>query len=163
MTVASPARFQPPVPQPNRHTLDLQWLQRLRAEGTDRLLPDPPAPPSLVFQGIDEFNRGAFWHCHETLEEVWRETPYPLKLFYYGLIKVAVGFEHVGRHHQRSAMSQLTAAVANLEPFLPVFLGVRVAPLVAEVNTWLDPLRVPDVPWAELDALARPKMMLALA
>lgn len=160
--MASQARAQPPLRPNNRHALDLQWLQHLQAEGVDRLLPDPPAPAPLFFRGIEEFNHGAYWQCHESLEEVWRETPYPLKLFYYGLIKVAVGFEHVGRHHQRSAMSQFTAAVANLEPFLPAFLGVRTAPLVAEVNAWLNRLHVPEVPWTGLDALPRPRVLLAL-
>jgi hypothetical protein len=127
-----------------------------------RLVPDPPSPPPFFYQGIAEFNHGAYWQCHETLEEVWRETPYPLKLFYYALIKVAVGFEHVGRHHQRSATSQLTTALANLEPFLPTFLGVRTAPLAHEARAWLARLAEPEARWEELDALPRPKIMLAL-
>lgn len=160
--MASAARSPASGPHPNRRTQDLLWLQRLRQEGVAHLLPDPLSPPTLYYHGIAEFNHGVYWQCHETLEEVWRETPYPLKLFSYALIKVAADFEHVGRHPKRSARSRLTTALANLEPFLPTFLGVRTAPLAREARACLARLAGPEVRREELDALPRPKIVLAL-
>lgn len=146
----------------NRHTQDLLWLQRLRAEGVERLLPQPSPPPKIFFKGLDQFNRGAYWQSHESLEEVWLETAYPLKLFYYGLIKVAVGFVHIQRHNQRGAGLQLRVAVSNLEPFLPTFLSVQTGPLRQESQAWLERLSAPSVSWEELDGLPRPKILLAV-
>ena len=33
-----------------------------------------PPPPGLL-AGIEEFNRGEFFECHETLEELWMAEP----------------------------------------------------------------------------------------
>ena len=46
---------------------------------------------------MEQFNGGEFWECHETLEDVWRETPYPFRLFHHAVIKTAVGFHHLTR------------------------------------------------------------------
>ncbi len=77
----------------NRRKLDELWLEKLERHGLSSLLPETPAegPPQL-YKAIDEFNGRLFWECHETLEDVWRNTPYPLRFFYHAIIKVAVGF-----------------------------------------------------------------------
>ena len=57
--------------------------------------PNHRSPPPELRQAIEQFNRGEFWECHETLEDVWRETLYPFRLFYHAVIKTAVGFHHL--------------------------------------------------------------------
>jgi predicted metal-dependent hydrolase len=143
--------------------LDHEWLARLKVEGASHLLSSPTPPPALFYKGVEQFNRGAFWHAHETWEEVWRETAYPLRLFYYGLIKAAVGFEHVGRRHQRSAVSQFRAAIENLGPFPAEFQGVRMGLLLGELEAWLPRVGTASEPdWDALAGLPRPKLALAI-
>jgi len=31
-------------------------------------------PTLKLIEGIEQFNRGEYYECHETLEEIWRET-----------------------------------------------------------------------------------------
>ncbi|MCL6609076.1 MAG: DUF309 domain-containing protein, partial [Geminicoccaceae bacterium] len=50
-----------------------------------------PPPPQLV-QGVDEFNRGAYFACHETLEELWKHERAPVRDLYQGIIQLAVGY-----------------------------------------------------------------------
>ncbi|MSP78460.1 MAG: DUF309 domain-containing protein [Dehalococcoidia bacterium] len=148
----------------NRQAQDMEWLGRLQRDGVQTLLPQPVDPPQLFFKAIGQFNDGAHWHCHETLEEVWHHTLYPQRLFYYALIKAAVGFVHAGRHNERGAISQFQAAKAYLEPFLPRYLGVRTEPLHHEIAAWLERLHSPaPLPWDAFDQVPRPKIQLALS
>ena len=41
-------------------------------------------------QGVELFNRAAFFDAHEALEDVWRAAPLAEKKFLQGLIQVAV-------------------------------------------------------------------------
>ena len=81
----------------NRRKLEESWLLQLELRGLSAFLPEEPskAPPA-VYKAAEQFDRGDFWDCHETLEEVWLQAPYPLRLFYHSMIKVAVGLYHVG-------------------------------------------------------------------
>ena len=83
---------------------------------------------------IEQFNRGEFWECHETLEDVWRETAYPFRLFYHAVIKTAVGFHHLSRHNRHGARVKLRDGVELLELFQPVWMGVRTDLLLAEAT-----------------------------
>ena len=42
-------------------------------------------------KGIEEFNRGDYFECHETLEDVWMLEAGENKRFYQGLIQLSVG------------------------------------------------------------------------
>ena len=46
--------------------------------------------PQELRQGVEEFNRAYFFEAHETLEDLWRGTSGPLRLFYQGLIHIDV-------------------------------------------------------------------------
>jgi uncharacterized protein len=85
-------------------------------------------------QGIDEFNDRLFFECHETLESIWMEDPNPrTRLFFQGLIQVAVGFHHLGNLNFKGARNLLERGTGKLEPFAPVRHGVDVASLMAAV------------------------------
>ena len=43
-------------------------------------------------KGIDEFNQGLFFECHETLEEIWQEDHGEDRLFYQWIIQIAAGY-----------------------------------------------------------------------
>ena len=91
-------------------------------------------------RGIEDFNRGEFFTCHEVLEEIWlRETPEE-KRFYQGLIQAAAGFHHLGRGNRRGAASLLAAGLAKLEKFPAAYHGLALEPLRVELRAAVEAL-----------------------
>ena len=149
----------PTMPYRNRRTLDAQWIDALRQHGIDRFGDQrSDEPPPELRQAIEQFNRGEFWECHETLEDVWLETPYPFRLFYHAVIKTAVGFHHLARHNQHGARVKLQDGVELLALFQPEWMGVRTDLLLADTTEWLSYVDVPKVAWSELDRRAKPSI-----
>ena len=102
---------------------------------------------------------GRYWEAHESLEDLWRECPYPLRLFHYALIKVAVGLLHVERRSAPPAERQLTQAALYLEPFTPAFAALDTGTILAQVRARLKLLSVApgDSPaWDSFEAFAFP-------
>lgn len=85
-------------------------------------------------KGVDEFNRGLFYQCHETLEEIWLEDHGPEREFYQGLIQVAAGYFKWEQEVPRGAVKLLRAGIERLRPYRPVCRGVRVAEFLAAVE-----------------------------
>ena len=134
------------------------WLERLEEVGLSPFRDSfPDAPPDLLMNAACQFNDGLFWDCHETLEDLWRATPYPLRHFYQGIIKIAVGFHHTDRHNAKGARTKLSEGLRLLGPFAPTFLGLETGILAREVQNWLDALgQNSRVDWAEFDKRERP-------
>ena len=109
-------------PKGQRQALDQQWLAKLHREGLGELPVGVPKGPAALKLAVAQFNQGEYWQCHETLEDIWILEEYPLRLFYHGLIKAAVGLLHLerpqplgcefkterGRVYSRSVLSQHT-------------------------------------------------------
>ncbi len=55
---------------------------------------DEPPPPALL-AGIEQFNAGEYWECHETLETLWRAEPRPVRDLYQGILQIGVAFHHL--------------------------------------------------------------------
>lgn len=118
----------------DRQKLDRLWLAELHREGTAALLPSLPEIPRQLDLAIAQFNQTQFWECHETLEQIWLAEEYPLRLFYHGLIKAAVGLFHLHRRNRHGARSKLSDAVYTLAPFVPEIMGVDVTRLRSDMN-----------------------------
>jgi len=88
--------------------------------------------PDLVLKGIEEFNRGEFYECHEYLEDAWREESQQVRYLYQGILQIGVGFYHQENGNWRGATGLLKSGVARLEEFEPESLGIDVARLVRE-------------------------------
>ncbi len=91
-------------------------------------------PPERLLTGIAQFNRGDYWECHETLEELWRHEPDPVRYLYQGILLVGVGLYHLRRGNERGALSKLRAGLDLLAPYTPACLGVDVAVLRRDVE-----------------------------
>ncbi|MCI0791489.1 MAG: DUF309 domain-containing protein [Chloroflexi bacterium] len=145
-----------------RRKLESTWLEELETHGMpDGLLLPPSQPPPQLFVGVEQFNRGLFWECHETLEEVWLETLYPVRFFYHAIIKVSVGFHHMNRHNRHGARAKLSDAVRLLPFFQPQFLRVRTDALLHDASTWLESMGDTDhIDWVALDALSKPIILM---
>ena len=122
----------------SRPQADAEWLAQLRRDGLATLLPDAPPTPCGFVEGVRHINDGRYWQAHETLEAVWLPAPYPLRLFYYALIKLAVGLLHQERGNTTGARRQLQAAVDFLAPFAPRFHGLRTDLLIEDARARLE-------------------------
>ena len=92
----------------------------------------PEGVPDLALKGIEEFNRGEFYECHEYLEEAWMQEPGRVRFLYQGILQVGVGFYHLRNGNWRGATGLLRNGTVRLKDFEPETLGVDVAKLVRE-------------------------------
>ena len=146
-----------------RRRADLLWLEKLESVRVAPFLDSfPDSPPAPLTKAIVQFNAGLFWDCHETLECLWRATPYPLRHFYQAIIKIAVGLHHANRHNAKGARNKLTEGLRLLKPFTPIFLELNTDSLALEVQNWLCALgQGPHVDWLALDKARKPIIQTA--
>ncbi len=99
---------------------------------------DAQRKADLFRRGLECFNRGEFFTCHELLEEVWLEEPEEEKPFYQGLIQVAAAFHHYQRSNPTGMESLLRAGTEKLRRYPPIYRGVDLATLLVALQPWLD-------------------------
>ena len=123
----------------------------------------PEGLPVLALKGIEEFNRGEFYECHEYLEEAWMQERRRARFLYQGILQVGVGFYHLRNGNWRGATGLLRNGTVRLKEFEPETLGLDVARLIRESERCLreleelgrerigefDQALVPKVEWAE--------------
>ena len=142
----------------SRPAQDALWLERLQRDGLPQNAEDASLAAGLQ-PGLELLRAGRYWEAHESLEDQWRQYPYPLRLFHYALIKVAVGLLHMERRSAPPAARQLTQAALYIEPFTPAFAGLDTENILAQVRARLQALSVApgDAPaWDSFEAFAFP-------
>jgi predicted metal-dependent hydrolase len=82
-----------------------------------------------VRHGLELFNRGEFFDCHEVLEAEWTPERGPRRLFLQALIHVAVGLYHLERANPTGAIRQLRKGLRKLAGYLPVCEDIDTARL----------------------------------
>lgn len=92
----------------------------------------------LLHRGIELFNNGEFFECHEVLEEAWTPERDPRRMFLQSLIHVAVGFYHSRRGNPVGACRQLRKALRKMAPYLPSWEGVDTERLFREAQEVLE-------------------------
>jgi uncharacterized protein len=100
----------------------------------------PEDVPELVLKGIEEFNKGEFYECHEYLEEAWMQEPRRVRFLYQGILQVGVGFYHQQNGNWRGATGLIRNGTLRLKEFEPVTLYIDVARLVRESERCLEEL-----------------------
>ena len=68
----------------------------------------------LLESGRILFNEERFFEAHEVWEDLWRETPSPVRVCYQGLIQAAVGLHHLQRGNLVGARGMLRKSLRNL-------------------------------------------------
>jgi predicted metal-dependent hydrolase len=86
---------------------------------------DEPPPP-LLLHGIEQFNAGEYWECHETLETLWREEPRPVRDLYQGILQVGVAFHHLLHDNYPGAIKMFRRGLPRLRTLPDVCQGVEV-------------------------------------
>ena len=80
-------------------------------------------------EGIDLFNEGKFFECHEAWEEIWQRSAGEEKLFYQGMIQAAVGILHAQRGNLNGAASLYAKSRVKLDPLPRMHMGIALGDL----------------------------------
>jgi hypothetical protein len=91
--------------------------------------------PSILLQGVAQFNAGEYWECHETLETLWRSEPRPVRDLYQGILQIGVAFYHLRRANRPGALKLLRRGLPRLRDLPAVCQGVHVTELVQAART----------------------------
>jgi len=94
-------------------------------------------PPEELLRAVDEFNRGAWFECHETLEELWVGGEGELRDFYQGVLQLAVAQHHWRAGNFKGALVLVKGGGDLLSRVAPVCQGVDVAALRADAGRLL--------------------------
>ena len=87
-----------------------------------------------LLKGIEEFNRGLFFECHETLEEIWLEDHGEDRAFYQGLIQIAAGYFKWDQGVLIGAIKLWRSGLEKLAAYPPNHLGVDLSSFVQVVK-----------------------------
>lgn len=99
----------------------------------------PNGAPHEYFCFWQLWQEAKFFECHEVLEDLWRATTGPKRVFYNGLIHCAVAMHQQRRSNDWGAMRQLIRARVKLESFRPSYEGVNIDELLCWMNRALKP------------------------
>jgi predicted metal-dependent hydrolase len=120
------------------------------------------SPSGTLLQAFGEFNRGDWFECHETLEDLWVGSEGEIRDFYQGVLQIAVALHHWRGGNYRGALLLLTSGADKLRRVRPVCQRIEVAALVAAADHFrgklaaLGPERM-----GELDSALVPRLRLA--
>lgn len=114
---------------------------------------EPAADDPRFLEGIECFNRRAFFQAHEVWEDIWREDRGPSRSFYQGLIQVAVCLHHFRNGNTRGAKKLCLTGSGYLDPYRPTYLGIDLDRLLKDLHDCCSELlaREEAIPQAKLD------------
>jgi predicted metal-dependent hydrolase len=104
----------------------------------------------LAKEGIELFNQGEYYKCHDALEEAWMEDQSPARELYRGILQVGIAIYQIERGNYRGAVKMLLRLRQWLDPLPPVCRGVNIAKLrdnaakVQAIVTELGPERLDE-------------------
>jgi uncharacterized protein len=93
---------------------------------------EPLAP--LALSGIEKFNNGQYYACHDDLEEAWRQDDSPGRDLYQGILQVAIAYYQIQGNNFHGAMKMLLRLRQRLKPLPPVCRGVNLEQLRQNVD-----------------------------
>ena len=119
------------------------------------------SPPGELLQAIGEFNRGDWFDCHETLEDLWVGEEGEIRHFYQGVLQVAVALHHWRGGNHAGAVRLLESGADYLRKVRPVCQRVDVASLIAAADLMREELStLGPARMAELDTTLIPRLQL---
>jgi uncharacterized protein len=86
--------------------------------------------PPEFWQGVEQFNQGKFYDCHDTLEAIWLECYGTEKKFYQGILQIAVACYHLSHLNWRGCAILLGEGMSRLSQYPPDYAGVDVDALL---------------------------------
>lgn len=92
------------------------------------------SPSGALLRAFGEFNRGDWFECHETLEDLWIGSDGVMRDFYQGLLQVAVALHHWRNGNYRGAVSLLEGGVLYLRRVPVVCQRIDLQALIAAAD-----------------------------
>lgn len=89
----------------------------------------------LARQGIEQFNAGQYYQCHDALEEAWKQDQTVGRDLYRSILQVGIALYQIERENYRGAVKMLLRVRQWLEPLPDVCRGVNVAKLRQNTQT----------------------------
>lgn len=99
------------------------------------------ALPDEFWQGVEQFNQGEFYACHDTLEALWIEATEPDKKFYQGILQVAVALYHLSSQNWRGAVILLGEGMHRLRGYQPSYATIDIEAFLAQTVQILNVLQ----------------------
>ena len=97
--------------------------------------------PEEFWQGVEQFNQGQFYACHDTLEALWIEASEPQKTFYQGILQIAVAFYHLGNSNWRGTVILLGEGINRLQRYPSTYAEIDLDELLASSAALLTALQ----------------------
>lgn len=123
--------------------------------------------PQEFWQGVEQFNSGQFYACHNTLEALWIEASEPEKTFYQGILQISVALYHLENRNWRGAVILLGEGSNRLRRYPSSYGGVDVDELLSQSAVLLTTLQqigqdlITSGNLGENQALFLPKIVLS--
>ena len=123
--------------------------------------------PQEFWQGVEQFNSGQFYACHDTLEALWIEAGEPEKTFYQGILQIAVALYHLENRNWRGAVILLGEGSNRLRRYPSSYGGVDVDELLSQSAVLLTTLqqigpdKITSGDLGENQVLSLPKIVLS--
>ena len=97
--------------------------------------------PQEFWLGIEQFNTGQFYACHDTLEALWIEATEPEKTFYQSILQIAVALYHLGNGNWRGAVILLGEGSNRLRRYPSIYSSIDVDELLHQSTALLSALQ----------------------
>ena len=93
--------------------------------------------PQEFWEGVEQFNKGQFYTCHDTLEFLWSEASEPHRTFYQGILQIAVALYHLNNNNVRGAAILLGEGSNRLQHYPSTYAGIDVNQLLYQSKALL--------------------------
>jgi mutator protein MutT len=94
--------------------------------------------PHEYLEGLRLFNAGAYFECHEMLEDLWHPSQDQERLHYQGLIQAAIALEHFRKDNWTGALGLYGKACEKWSGLPGEFMGVDLKWLKGELDVFFD-------------------------
>lgn len=97
--------------------------------------------PAEFWLGVEQFNQGNYYACHDTLEAIWIDSKVGEQGFYQGILQIDVGLYHLGNLNWRGSAILLGEGSHRLDAYGDFHGGINVTDLVNQSIDWLTALQ----------------------
>lgn len=96
-----------------------------------------PDLPEEFLRGVELFNNGEFFECHEVLEEIWMKANGDEREFLHALIQAAAALHHIQRGNLKGAQSVGQRAIGKLAKLPPLMMRLDTTQFRASLEQFL--------------------------